>query len=81
VKNTRVPRSVDYAAPTFGAFDTFYRAQIWIAVVLTYKEVGNAGVVGNIRRPYTATIPYIASDGLPPRLHARWRSVEQSRLC
>jgi hypothetical protein len=27
--------------------------------VLTVMDGGKAGVVGNIRRPYTATIPYI----------------------
>src|SRR6266481_822715 len=69
----------------------------WMAVVLTYMDVGNAGVVRSIHRPYTATI---AMDGVnaenagavfchsphrkrcrPSRLHTRWRSAEQSRLC
>jgi hypothetical protein len=31
--------------------------------------------------PYTATIPYIASDAQPLRLHAQCRSAGQSRLC
>jgi hypothetical protein len=33
-----------------------------MAEVLTAMDGGNAGVVGNIRRPYTATIPYIHVD-------------------
>jgi hypothetical protein len=52
-----------------------------MADVLPAMEGGNAGVVGNIRRHYTATIPYIASDAQPLRLHAQCRSAEQSMLC